>query len=126
MENIKCKKCGGHIGLIKDADTFKLLCADPVYMGLYVTCRSCGTRQVAAVMDEEQLEAFSEYRSVIKKIERRRKGGWRPHSIVNLERKADTLRAYMQARAPKLMDAYLISQKVKERSEKRKQINGKE
>lgn len=119
MKNLVCNTCTNSISITDTKTEFRAISQKPAFIGLYVTCPHCGKEFMAAVMDQEQMDAFKDYHRLNKKIMRMKRGGWRMKSISKLQKQADILQAYMEARSPELMDMYMISQKINERAKLR-------
>lgn len=119
MKEYICNTCNQKISLNSVQTEFRAISQKPAFIGLYVTCPHCGKEFIAAVMDQEQMDTFKDYHKLNKRIMRMKRGGWRMKSISKLQKQADILQAYMEARSPELMEMYTISQKINERAKLR-------
>ncbi len=127
MDNtIICEKCGELLDVVNGKTEFHVLSSEPFFAGYFSICPKCGARRAISIMDREQAETFKKLRELLKQIRSARSGGWRAGSIERLQKQADTLQAYMQARAPELLEMYAISQQVKEKTKARRELNNGE
>lgn len=124
---IDCRKCGQKLDLTRSKLEVKLICKNPVFSRIDVTCCHCGECQTFSVMDQEQMDTMKQLISLKKQIDLAKAHSWRSFKVAKMQSKSAELLNYMQEREPFLLDQYWISQCLAEKIKKKgKERNGQE